>query len=293
MQEYLKSFSTVPMLIYLAGLLILTALCDSPAVQAAVYFCVLFLIYVSDKGMLKKSAVLAGLMGIPVIIINPLTNGMGSTIFLTAGAISITLESLVFALSLSMKLMNTVLIFMLFNILVHPDRLTALLSFAASRFALIISIAVRLVPAVSVQLREIGEIQRTRGADMDSRKLMQRIRSWYPFVRLTLLSTLEKAQGMAEAMGSKAYGSGSRTVLFSEHLRPRDLMLSTDGMVISVLVVIGLNQGWLAFEFFPQLSGWETLSRHMLFMSAAAVCILFPAITAWGCKHCHYSGQKI
>ncbi len=299
MQSFLKSFSTLAILIYLISMLVLVILCNNPVIQALIYLSIAILAALTDKKAVKSVISLSLIIGLPVLIINPLVNGMGATILLRvkdvplAGNIDITLESLVFTLSLTLKLITTVLIFSLFNILVHRDKLLNLVSFAAARSALVITLTTRMIPSLIDQVKEIGEIQRTRGVDLDSKNLIQRVRNWYPFAKIILFTSLERTYGTAEAIESKAYGIGKRTVFFNEKVKRRDLLLAANSIAVLAISIAGLYKGWLTFTFFPVLSNFINSFILLILAPAVTALVLFPALLAWGYKQWQFLKPRI
>ena len=240
MSNFFKSLSTISILAFITAVLVIIAFCGNLLSQIAIFTFIMVMIYFIDKSKMKASIMLAIFIGIPIFIINPLVNQNGSTILFSivdvplAGRIDITLEALIYALLLTFKLMNTILIFCVFNILVHPDRLLNLFSFFAGKSALIITITTRLIPFLSNQLKEIADIQKTRGVVLDSGNGFKRVKTWYPFSKIILFSSLENSAGIAEALQSKGYGIGKRTVYYNEKMRIRDWIV----IVLSIGVIV-------------------------------------------------------
>jgi len=194
LQYFLKSFSIIYILIYLAALVTLIAFCSNPIIQMLIYISIALTLIIIDKSLFEKTLILSLFIAIPIMIINPVFNCMGVTTLLRVsgvpfiGYLNITLETLVYTLSLVLKLTNTILVFSLFNLLIQPDKMLNLISLIAARSALIITLTARLVPSMIDELKEIGEIQRTRGVNLDSKNLIQRVRNWFPFTKLILFS---------------------------------------------------------------------------------------------------------
>lgn len=299
MKRFLKSFTTISMLVYSAALLIFTALADNPAVQIAVYLSVIFIFLLADRRAAKNAVMLSLLICLPVLIINPLINSTGATTVFRAGgipilgSINITAESLVYSLSLSLKLSATVLIFMLMNVLIHPDKLLNLAACIAGKSVLVVTIAARLLPSLKNQLSEIKEIYETRGAVINSGNLMQRVKNWYPFAKIILISSLESSYGMAEAIEARGYGAGKRTVFFNEINKPRDVFLIADGLILLIVLAAGLYKGLLLYRFYPRLGNPIDSMQQLLIVLLIFAIVLFPAVLAWGCTKWLYLRRKI
>lgn len=297
LHKILESYSIVPMLIYLTSLLVIVSLSGSPAVQAAFFMSMVLFLLCIGINEAKRYLFLSFLIGIPVAVINPLINQAGATILISfydlplAGNINITLEAIIFGTFMSLKLMNTVLVFAVFNNAVHPDRLLNLLSVSASKSALIISVAVRFIPSMVSRFKEIRDIQQTRGVNLESNNLFKNIKNWYPFIKIVLFSTIENSFTTAEAIESRAYGTGKRTVFFSEKIKRRDLVLAADSIIILLVLYLFHSAGLLYYEFFPRLEHLSPEQAVPALLIPALV--LVPPLSNWGYGQWKYLKPKI
>ena len=284
LSKFLKSFSTVSILVYISALLAVVALCQNPAYQAVSFVSLVIVMFFIDKKVTKKSIMLALFIGFPVLIINPLVNQSGATFLFSIidvpvfNRIDITLESIVFAVYLMFKLINTILTFYIFNLFIHPDKLLNLVSNTMGKSTLIITITTRLIPSLSNQLNEIADIQKTRGAILDSKNPIKRVKAWYPFSKIILFSGLENSYGISEAIQSKGYGTGRRTVFYNEKIRPRDLLLITNSVLLMVIVFVSYFNGLIKYSFFPKMGPSITSINQVLAGVLISVLIVFPVI---------------
>jgi energy-coupling factor transport system permease protein len=284
LSQFLKSFSTVSILVYISVLLAVVALCQNPAYQVVIFISLILIMFFIDKKAARTSVVLALFIGVPVLIINPLVNQSGSTFLLRIidvpvfNRIDITLESIVFALYLMFKLINTVLTFYIFNLLIHQDKLLSLVSHTVGKSALIITITTKLIPSLSKQLNEITDIQKTRGAVLDSKNPIKRVKAWYPFSKIILFSGLENSYGISEAIQSKGYGTGRRAVFYNEKTRPRDLMLITNSAFLIIFIFISYFNGLIKYSFFPKMDSLITSVNQALVGVFITILIVFPVI---------------
>jgi energy-coupling factor transport system permease protein len=115
----------------------------------------------------------------------------------------------------------------------------------------VISIALTFIPQTSRSLRRIREAQAVRG------HRVRRLRDWLPIFVPLLISGLERAMGLAEAMVARGYGATSER---------RHSAGTQAALVLGLLLVLA---GWLAYLFFP---AWRALALAAL-LSGAAVTI--------------------
>ncbi len=121
------------------------------------------------------------------------------------------------------------------------------IKFPVHEFALIMSIALRFIPTLLDETDRIIKAQKARGADFDSGNIFKRVKALMPVLIPLLISSLRRADELADAMDSRCYsGSKVRTKYKKMRLSWRDLIGS---LVVAVLIcgVVALNvTGFLA-----------------------------------------------
>jgi energy-coupling factor transport system permease protein len=74
--------------------------------------------------------------------------------------------------------------------------------------AMIVSIALRFIPAILEELDRIMLAQRARGADFSSKNIKSRIKHLMPLIIPLFVSAFRRADELAEAMEAKCYHGG-------------------------------------------------------------------------------------
>ncbi|HPU35441.1 MAG TPA: energy-coupling factor transporter transmembrane component T, partial [Bacillota bacterium] len=144
-----------------------------------------------------------------VLAINPLVNQSGNTVLWQspplplAGRLSVTLEAVLYGAVMGLRLLNIVVIFCLYNLIVHPDRLLNMISRFAHKPALIISLSTRLLPVMAASLNNIREAQQLRGVDFSEGSLKKRLDRYTAMLHVLMISSLEDSLQMAEAMQAR------------------------------------------------------------------------------------------
>ena len=91
------------------------------------------------------------------------------------------------------------------------------------RFAFAISTALRLVPTIAATGSTIGQAQRSRGLDLDSGNIIQRIRKRIPLLIPVFVSTIRSTNVFSMALESKGFGaSPTRTYFLRLEMAKRD-----------------------------------------------------------------------
>lgn len=112
----------------------------------------------------------------------------------------ITAESAVYGASNGFMLLTLLLIFTTFHRLMPTAELVRLLPRALRDVGVVLLIALTYIPETLQQLRRIQEAQAIRG------HRLRGLRDWQPVVIPLLVSGLERAMGLAEAMVARGYG---------------------------------------------------------------------------------------
>jgi energy-coupling factor transport system permease protein len=93
------------------------------------------------------------------------------------------------------------------------------------RFAFAVSTAFRLVPTIMATGYTIGQAQRSRGLDLESGNILQRIRKYVPLLIPVFVSTIRSTNVFSMALESKGFGAGpERTFFLRSGMDRRDFL---------------------------------------------------------------------
>jgi energy-coupling factor transport system permease protein len=145
----------------------------------------------------------------------------------------ITLEALAFGAVNGLTLTVIFSAFSVFNQVTPIRDLIKLTPRAFHEGGVVLSIALTFIPQTTRSLHRIREAQAVRG------HRVRGVRDWLPIVVPLLVSGLERAMGLAEAMVARGYGAVSSE---GQPLRRQSLLL------LGLLALLG---GWLAYLFRP------------------------------------------
>lgn len=80
------------------------------------------------------------------------------------------------------------------------------------KFAMLISISLRFIPTINEEAEWIARAQRSRGAPLDSKNVIVRVKSMSAILIPLLASSLQRAHDLAVAMESRCYTGGAHPV---------------------------------------------------------------------------------
>lgn len=194
---------------------------------------------------------------------------------------------------MGLRLLVVITVFFLYNQVVNPDRAFALVARLAPGTALLVVLTTRLIPHLASQLKNIKEVQQTRGVRFDQPGLIKRIRSYYPLLKVLMTTALENAMHLAEAIQSRAYGSGPRSNYAGDRMQVRDVIVLFACMGALALGGSLLALGWAEYRFYPQLGLLFTAPGQLTAMAGLVILALLPALLNWGWNRWPYLRWRI
>ncbi len=161
-----------------------------------------------------------------------LTDGRDLPIF--GYSIGITLEGLVVAIKMALRLVLLIIASSVLTYTTSPMALTdgiekllkplSKIGFPAHELAMMMSIAIRFIPTLIEETDKIMKAQQARGADFDTGSLIKRAKSLVPMLVPLFISAFRRADELAIAMESRCYrGGDARTRLKELHFTKTDL----------------------------------------------------------------------
>lgn len=147
-----------------------------------------------------------------------MVHGAEDTVWLSWWKIVITKESVLNALFISLRLVLLVTGTSLMTLTTSPlaltdglERLLAplkVIKFPAHELALMMSIALRMIPVLMEETERVRKAQLSRGADFESGNILRRAKAMIPILIPLFVSAFRRADELAMAMESRCYHGG-------------------------------------------------------------------------------------
>jgi len=253
-------------LAWIASVFVLALLFDNPVYLLLLFLSTLPLVLAAsiwkEWASLMKFFLLLCLL---IIVINALASSRGSHVLYQipfaiplVGAPKITLEAILCGVGNSLRLLAIVSAFTILTFTIHPDDLMLVLMKAKLPYksVLVTSLSTKFVPALIGDAQCIADVQRSRGLEFDKGSRIQKAKNHMAIAIPLLSNSLDRAVQVAEAMESRAFGSGKNRTFYKELTMSR-LDVVTLAFAFSPAVVgIGmrcLGQG--GYEYYPVLQG--------------------------------------
>jgi energy-coupling factor transport system permease protein len=220
------------------------------------------------------------LAALGIALINPLVSRAGTSILWVGptlplvGPLSVSAEAVVYGIGMGFRLLCVVAVFALYSTVVDPDALYRLLAPFSESTALVVAMSMRLFPTTVHDASRIMDAQRSRGLALDSGSWATRVKARGPVMDALLMTSLERAMGLAEALEARGYGRAGRTRLPGVGFGPGDRLVAS--LALGVLVggvAIALGPG--RYAYYPVLPD-PARAADLVLALGLAVAVAFP-----------------
>ncbi len=220
-----------------------------------------------------------------IIAVNALVNYNGTHVLAEApfripvmGTPIITLEAIIYGAAMAIRLLAIVSAFAILTLTTHPDDL--MLSMIKLKLpyksVLVTSLSTRFVPTLVRDVERIADVQRSRGLELDKGSLPRRIKARTSVLLPLLSNSLDRTVQVAEAMESRAFGSGSRRTFYKDlKMSGIDVATVILGLSPCAFGIFMLVRGYGDYEYYPTLGEmslggpeWATLFVLALLLSS-------------------------
>ena len=173
----------------------------------------------------------------------------GETVVLQIGGVRVTLEGLLNAGRMALRLIMLIVGSSILTLTTTPIQLTDAIEYAlkplkkvrvpAHEIAMMMTIALRFIPTLMEEMDKIMKAQMARGANFDTGGLIKKAKSLVPLLVPLFISAFRRAEDLALAMEARCYrGDVGRTRMKKMQLHPRDFVALAAVSVFVALVFV-------------------------------------------------------
>lgn len=273
-------------------LVVSSFLLEQPLLLGGLLVAVCLDLWLAGLGNQAKAYFNIGLvMAAFIIFINLLFNHHGSTViyrlhWFGTTELNFTLEVLVFAVAMSLRLLIMLEAFCLFTYLVNPDQIVKYLSHWGGNTALALAITLRLLPELVTKTVTIREIQACRGVEWDNGGIIKKLRNSLPLMAVLLGDSLEGSMQLAQSLQTRGFGVGKRVIYNTAFWSFQDTIFSAitlTGMGLVIALTLSVQS---SFVFYPRLE--PVFSQSALYATLSLMLIFsYPAIMSGGRRLWH------
>jgi len=204
---------------------------------------------------------------VAIIIINALVSSYGSHVIFefpgqipVLGSPVVTIEAIIYGVAMSLRLLAIISAFALLTLTVNPDdMMLAMIKMKLPyKSVLVTTLSTRFVPTLLDDVDRITDVQRSRGLELDKGRFVNRIKNRSSIVTALLSNSLERATQVAEAMESRAFGTGrGRTFYRNINFTTLDILVVVITLLPAALGIFMALNGYGQSEYYPVFSGLQ------------------------------------
>lgn len=280
MKENIKSLHVLTTIFFSLVILVLILCSDNPLILMGTFVLILFLfIFSKSLSSVKKCLVFFLPFAILTVIINLIFVREGTIIIFTIFNNSITLESLIYSLALSFKLLLVILVFMMLTIMMDSDKAVSFFSGLMPKTTLTMMISLKMFPAMKKRLDSLKEVYSLRGVDFEVKGTKNKVKSFMPLLSVMLEDSLESAFNIGEASYVRGFLSGKRTIYDRQRFSKIDYMILSSSMILLIIYIVIKVLGMDSFSVYSTIKLRDILNigTFIIFL----VCILFTFELFW------------
>ncbi|MBC5636759.1 energy-coupling factor transporter transmembrane protein EcfT [Ornithinibacillus sp. BX22] len=242
----------------------------------------LLLVFVNlshDHGKaLRKWIPVLILMSLMIIILNPFLVSRGTNILFYFRGKQVTIEAAIYGITLALFIVNILVMFVSFNIILNGNRFLYIFSRILPRTAFLITVSIRFVPLLKRRLEEISEVHQTRGLNMTSGSLKERIKIGMLRIQLLLTWSLEEAVQTADSMKARGYGLGEKTSYIPYRMLKRDWYWLIVLFLLLAICISGGSLGYGKLIIYPELGPSHLFTIDWILLLCLIILVSFPLI---------------
>ncbi|WP_379392665.1 energy-coupling factor transporter transmembrane component T [Paenibacillus lentus] len=266
-------------LLYFIVLLGACMMFQHPVYLLASFLCIIALLFSLDGGRALKKVIKGYLLIAFIILIsNPLFSSRGATILFYVWDRPVTLEAIVYGAIFALSLLNILLAFVAFNLVVTPDKLLYLLTPYAPRTAFVITVTLRFVPLLTRRLQQIMTIQKVMGYLQSGGNKKLLMREGMETLHTLVGWSLEEALQTASSMRARGYGIGRRSSGTAYRMDRRDSIVLWIMIITGLNVAIGAFFGVNQYEVYPRLQALHWSFQLGIHLFSYGIFIAIPLV---------------
>jgi energy-coupling factor transport system permease protein len=197
-----------------------------------------FVILVTYMARILKSTLsilkYVGYVAFFVLLFNILISS-GSNKILVIGPIVVTTESMLFAISMCLRLFLAVFAFSILTYAIHPDEVLRAISKFGYKTTSSLSLSLRMYPTIAADANNIIDSMKARGMEFEKGKFVDKVKSRAAVVMPLLLNSLERSISVAEAMETRGFGVTKRTNFGERKMMRHELFMASSFCVSMIL----------------------------------------------------------
>ena len=264
---------------YFVAAIILVLICQNPIAMLEALAGAVFFLHCMEKGKVWKRLRYLLPMLLLIAFANPLLNHRGVTRLVKVMNQWVTLEALCYGITAGLSLAALILWFGCYQEVITSDKFLYLFGKAAPGTALLISMALNLVPKLEQELQQIREGQEMLYPEKPGR--MEKVRKAIRHVSTLLGWSLENTVEQVDSMKARGYGLRKRTTFHLFRFESGDYKFMLLLLLLGGSCIIGRCLGYGPMEFYPRMDSLVNGAGDILFYLVFLVLMWLPGLLEW------------
>jgi energy-coupling factor transport system permease protein len=243
--------------VYIAYYLILmffAFIFNNPYYAISFFICIFVLLRL--QGIKKEfKATIKGfiVMGLMIVIINPLASKLGTTKIYLWGNFFVTYEAIIYGIISALSLLLVLLVFISFNRSVSYQDMGYVFSKKFPTLSMIIIMALRFMPLFNHRLEEISKLKNFENENLERKGFINKIKCILDNILVLISWAFEGSMIAAKSMKARGYNTSKRTSYLKYKFNRIDKIFIAFILVTSILSIVGIFYGAGRINVYPSI----------------------------------------
>ena len=224
---------------------------DNPAIIISTYVLIISLFaYTKNTKKLKIGILYFIPFMVLIAIINIFFVNQGRTILFYILSRKVTLESIIYSITMAFKLLSVTYIFMAMDFMIDSDKAVSYFSTKMPKSTLMLMIGFKLVPDLKNRFNSLKDVYTVRGVNFDNKNSREKSRSYIPVLSILLDNSLESSFDISEAAYVRGFLSGNRSVYERQKFSKFDFLIIFSSIFLLIVYGIGVYVNLISFDIY-------------------------------------------
>ena len=223
-----------------------------------------------------KSLLFYFLIGIIIIVSNPLISQNGETILFNIGKVSISYEAIVFGIYSAMMLISILIWFNCYNKMITADKFLYLFGKILPSTSITLTMGMRFIPEFLKRGKRIRQAQKNLG--VTSSGLRGAVKNGAKQISMLTSAALENSMEVSNSMRARGYGIKRRSNYGIYRFRRTDLIVLIFELLLFVVMFYGIFTSKTDLVYYPKIGKISFEYSDIILYVATLLLMLLPAI---------------
>lgn len=232
-----------------------------------------------SRGKSKKFLLWYIVLFCTVVLFNGIMNTMGNTVLFTwLKGRPVTAEALFYGAVTGINFISVMLWFCCYNIIMTTDKFIYLFGRFAPSVTLVLSMILRLIPALQKKTTTIIGARNCIGKVTKGDSFADKLNNGLETLSILTSCALEDAVVTADSMRSRGYVDRTHSFYNSYKIQPGDIAVSICFAVTATMVIVSITAGCTSMQFLPATVFPQTTHLTYTGLVAYAIFLAIPTI---------------